>query len=471
MLDKKNYMNDTVIGEIYNSFSPIEIKSLDKYLKNSQWKQSETVIKCHEYFYDLWRQANIEEGSKEKLYNYIYPNEPFVDSKLRFTQNRVLKSIQEWKIVIENEKENPFTTKIWKDFLIEKQLRKNIQLNLHKKELIESSSDIRFLTHFFDAQEQSFFEFKFKKNYKEQFRTIINVMNQSELFADIVFIKNYCSLISFSKIYKSESFEFPESKLLLIKEKYHTTEIIAFKVYLTLIEMLQSGEESLYFEFKKLLFQHLDSWVDEEKLALINYLVNYTIQKSNAGNAAFIDERFEIYKFIESKGVFESKNFISFRTINNVVLVAIRKKEMHWAQEFLNKYIHTLPDEEQDTCSCFNYARIFFEQKKYKESLRELLKVDFGQDPFYATNAKLLLLKNYFILNEFEAFESLCLSFKEFVKSNKIIAENYKSAYLNFIKYTRKIFNATKSQRKKLKETILENKSLVEKGWLLEICE
>jgi hypothetical protein len=75
------------------------------------------------------------------------------------------------------------------------------------------------------------------------------------------------------------------------------------------------------------------------------------------------------------------------------------------------------------------------------------------------------------VLNEFEAFESLCVSFKEFIKSNKIIAENYKSAYLNFIKYTRKIFNATKSQRKKLKEMIQENKSLVEKGWLLEICE
>lgn len=464
-------MKETVLGEIYNALTPIEVKSLDKYLKNSNWRQSETIVRCHDYFYNLWRQTEIEKGSKSELYEYIYPQEEFVDTKLRFTQNRLLKAIQEWKLVQENENESPFAIKIWKDFLIEKQLRKNIQLNINKANSFNTSSDIRFLSHFFDAQENSFFEFKFKKNYKEQFKTIIEVMNQSEYFADLVFIKNYCSLISFSKIYKSESFELPIAKLNFIKEKYLKTSKIEFQVYLTLLEMLEYGNEIHYYEFKRLLFENLDHWIDEEKLALINYLINYTIQKSNAGNAAFIDERFDIYKFIESKGVFESKNFVSFRTINNVMLVAIRKKEMEWAQHFLSKYIKNLSAEEQETCACFNYARIFFEQKKYKESLRELLKVDFSQDPFYATNAKLLLLKNYVVLNEFEAFESLCVSFKEFVKSNKIIAENYKSAYLNFIKYTRKIFNATKSQRKKLKELIAENKSLVEKNWLLEICE
>lgn len=464
-------MKETVLGEIYNALTPIEVKSLDKYLKNSNWRQSETIVRCHDYFYNLWRQTEIEKGSKSELYEYIYPQEEFVDTRLRFTQNRLLKAIQEWKLVQENEHENPFAIKIWKDFLIEKQLRKNIQLNISKAISIDTSSDIRFLSHFFDAQENSFFEFKFKKNYKEQFKTIIEVMNQSEYFADLVFIKNYCSLISFSKIYKSESFELPIAKLNFIKEKYLKTSKIEFQVYLTLLEMLEYGNETHYYDFKRLLFENLDHWIDEEKLALINYLINYTIQKSNAGNAAFIDERFEIYKFIEAKGVFESNNFVSLRTINNVMLVAIRKKEMEWAQNFLTKYIKNLSEEEQDTCACFNYARIYFEQKKYKESLRELLKVDFSQDPFYATNAKLLLLKNYVVLNEFEAFESLCVSFKEFVKSNKIIAENYKSAYLNFIKYTRKIFNATKSQRKKLKEMIQENKSLVEKGWLLEICE
>jgi hypothetical protein len=44
-----------------------------------------------------------------------------------------------------------------------------------------------------------------------------------------------------------------------------------------------------------------------------------------------------------------------------------------------------------------------------------LLKVEYNQDLFYATNSKLLLMKIYFELNEFEAFQSLALSFKSFL--------------------------------------------------------
>jgi hypothetical protein len=73
----------------------------------------------------------------------------------------------------------------------------------------------------------------------------------------------------------------------------------------------------------------------------------------------------------------------------------LRKKQYDKATNFVQKYIAQLPYENQDSCLHFNLARIHFEKMNYKQSLRELLKVDFSQDHGYSLNSKLLLLKNY----------------------------------------------------------------------------
>ena len=107
----------------------------------------------------------------------------------------------------------------------------------------------------------------------------------------------------------------------------------------------------------------------------------------------------------------------------------------------------------------------------YKQSLRELLKVDFSQDHGYSLNSKLLLLKNYYELNESDAFDSLCSSFKEFVRKNKIVSDTYKLFLLNFIKMTKRLYEAPVNKKKKLLKELELATQIAEKNWLLEKCK
>lgn len=56
-------------------------------------------------------------------------------------------------------------------------------------------------------------------------------------------------------------------------------------------------------------------------------------------------------------------------------------------------------------------------------------------DVHYSLGAKELLLRIYYTLGETEAFLSLVFSFRIYLKRNKLITTEVKSAYENFIRY------------------------------------
>lgn len=463
-------MTNTVLGEIYYSFTTQELKLLDQYISTSNWQYSDTIVKCHECFQYHRLNHSLESLNKEEIFKYIYEEEKHNDSKLRFLFNRLIEAIREFVLLSQNKKENIFTEKVWIDFLLEKKLRKNIQYNLDKKE-IYTSIEYKFLNQYFKSQELNTFSANFSSDIKARFETFTDLMRNAELFNDLVFIKNYCSLISFTNVYQSIPFDLPENKLIEIKAKKWELIHPEFLVYLSLIDLLiQKTTTKCYYQYKKVLFDNFDIWIDDEKVNFVVYLLNYTSQQINRGAVEFIDEQYNLFNLFEEKNIFELKSYINSGRINNVVFIYLRKKEFEKATNFVNKYVDLLPEEMQDSCRHFNLARIYFENKKYKLSLRELIQVDFGQDTFYSINSKIILLKNYFELKESDAFDSLCSSFKEFIRKNKVISDINKISLLNFIKTIKKLYGATPKKVKKLGEEIQLNKQLAEKNWLMEKC-
>jgi hypothetical protein len=376
-------------------------------------------------------------------------------------------AVREFFVIYELGNDNIITQKVWMDILVHKKLRKNIQYNIEDKK-VDTNSEYRFLHQYFRSQEENQYNFNFTKDIKKQYSSIINIMNSAELFSDLVFLRNYCSLITFSNVYQSLPFELPIAKLKEIKEKKWEVNHLEFSVYLALIDLLIHQNKEFYLRFKTVVFENFDIWEDEEKVNFMAYLLNFTSLQINKGDVAYIDEQYNLFHYFEEIGIFDIPNYINQGRINNVVFIYLRKKEFQKAEDFVNKYVRLLDEEYMDTCRHFNLARIKFENKQYKESLRELLRVDFSKDAFYSINSKLLLLKNYFELHETDAFESLCASFKEFIRSNKVISDSNKTNYLNFIKSIRKLYQNTPSQLKKLHIEIEAQKQIMEKNWLLE---
>lgn len=463
-------MNNTVIGEIYQSLSLSELKQLDQYLSTSNWQYSETLIRCHECFAENRLKNSIESMSKERVFTHIYIEEQYNDTKLRFVFNRLLEAIKEAIVVKNLRDDNIFSEKIWIDFLIEKKLRKNLQYSIDKPNKAKSV-EYKFLFNFFKSEESANYAFRFSKDIKSQFSHMLDLMNNAEYFSDLVFIRNYASLVSFINQYQSIPLELPTQRLQEIKTKNHDKARPEFLVYLKLLNLLDNNnDKECYFEFKNSLFEHLTIWNEDEIDNLLAYMLNFTSQQINRGNIEFIDEQFELFNLFIEKDIYFTRKHITLSRINNAVFIYLRKAEFKKAENFVNKYTEYLSDGTKESCKHFNLARIKFESREYKLSLRELLRVDFSQDTFYSLNSKILLLKNYFELKETDALDSLCTSFSQYVKKNKVISNVYKMNLKNFIKMTSKIYKSSPNKISILMKALENQKDVAEKKWLMEKC-
>lgn len=460
-------MKQSIIGEIYFSWTKGELKKLNKFISTSHWSKSETMIQCHNCIAAYTNKEKLDQLTKEILFKAVYPKDDYNDNKLRFTLNRLMEAIKEFILLEENEKKNIHSEKIWMDFIQNKKLKKNILLNIESEYSFKNMHD-RLIYNYYKSAIKGNYVFNFATNIEERFKALLDMSHSVEEFSDYIFLKQYALMNTFNTKYQSQDFQLVLSKYNYIKNNLKYQNIIEFQVYISLIEMLLNSQSEYYYAYKNLVFQSLNSASDEDKIDLISYLLNYTSNQINLGKIEFIDEQYQLYIFFEKYDIYNISQFLSSSKVNNIVFIFLKKKDFTRAEKFIEDYVTLLPKEIMDSCRHFNLARIRFEKKMYKESLRELLKVDFGRDAFYSINSKVLLLKNYFEIKESDALSSLVISFKEYIKKNKVISESHKISIINFLKMVDKIYGATPSKAKKLDEDIYKQTQIAEKSWLLE---
>jgi hypothetical protein len=460
-------MKHSIIGEIYSNWTKTELKKLNKFITTSQWSRSETIVQCHQCLASYATKNKLEDLNKEILFQLTYPTDDYNDSKLRFTLNRLLEAIKEFVLLEENEKKNIHSEKIWMDFIQYKRLKKNILLNI-ENDYEPQNSQNKLLHHYFKSVLKGNYMFSFSSNVEEKYNSLIEMTKKAEEFSDFVFLRQYVLALTFYTKYNSSENQEALVRYHAIKGNIQYDLYIEFQTYISLIEMLHNQTIESYYAYKNLIFESFQKWDNEDKIHFISYLLNFTSSQINQGNINFIEEQSSLYDQFESNGIFNIPGYLSGSKINNVVFIYLKKKEYAKAEEFINRYLGTLLIENAESCRHFNLARIRFENSKYKESLRELLQVDFGRDAFYSINSKVLLLKNYYELKESDAFASLITSFKEFIKKNKIISESHKISIMNYIKMVDKVYAVTSGKAKKLEEEIKNHSQIIEKNWLLE---
>jgi hypothetical protein len=88
-------------------------------------------------------------------------------------------------------------------------------------------------------------------------------------------------------------------------------------------------------------------------------------------------------------------------------------------------------------------------------------------------NAKMMLLKIYYELDEVDALESLLESMRAYL-NRKEVTGYYRSNYQNIIRYTRKLVRINpydKAPKEKLRQEIQQVNPLTEREWLLRQLE
>ncbi|MGZ5281755.1 MAG: hypothetical protein ACXWEY_05685 [Bacteroidia bacterium] len=92
-------------------------------------------------------------------------------------------------------------------------------------------------------------------------------------------------------------------------------------------------------------------------------------------------------------------------------------------------------------------------------------------DIYFHLDAKVLLLKTYYELDEAEPFYSLVDAFTNYLKRNKLISDVQRSVYLNFVRYAKKLMQlhlGSKFSHAELRDEMSKLQGVANLQWLME---
>jgi len=252
--------------------------------------------------------------------------------------------------------------------------------------------------------------------------------------------------------------------------------------YQILLTLTESKNENHYRKLKLLLSKHQNKFPKQGMRDMYGFAQNYCIRQLNSGKPKYLKELFDWYKLLLKREIiFEGKQLSQF-DFKNIVTVGLRMEEFAWTKKFIEQYKHHISKEFQENSIAYNLSHFYFAKQEYKKAKKLLLSVRFT-DMYYQLDAKSMLLKTYYELNEINPLNSLLDAFRVNLRRSKKISEYQRLTYLNLLGFVKKLIRINASpptplqkrgEKKKLnelKKEISKTTEVADKKWLLKKVE
>lgn len=242
----------------------------------------------------------------------------------------------------------------------------------------------------------------------------------------------------------------------------------SISVYYEFLLIAQNGDLAEFKEYKKHLFAQRQYFLTDEFRDIYLLSLNFCIKKINEGMFSFSGEILDMYKKgLELELLFENKELTRF-TYNNIVGIALRIDDLEWVENFMLEYKERLNISYREATYSLNAARLAFIKNNYDNALVLLQSADYD-DLISHMTAKILQMKIYYELEEWDSLDYLLQALRIFIYRKRHIGYHYK-IWQNIISYTRRIRQTNpynKTAMEKLRKRIKAEKMLPEREWLL----
>lgn len=219
----------------------------------------------------------------------------------------------------------------------------------------------------------------------------------------------------------------------------------------------------------------------EELKAMYDFPQNYCIAQVNKGNENYTEVLFDLQTLLVDKTFNMVNGFISQVSYRNIVTIALKLKKFEFSKKFIEDFKSKVAPEFRENTYNMNKANLYYSLEEYHKTISLLNQVEFT-DTYYAYYSKVILLKTYYALAEFETLSYFITAFKLNIKRNKELPPLYKKGADLFLSNFKKIFNIAEKidflDAKKVNEKLNQiaqdvnaEKNIHNRAWLLEIIE
>lgn len=448
---------------------PGELRALEHFLASPCHNLREDVQQLYAFIRqqmdDNWRGM-----TKEAAYAFVYPGQPFDKKRMHYLQSFLLKAVEAFLI-----QEELASDKVRQQlFLLQAYRRRNLpkffQKTLKRVRTYHQHS-FRGVEYHELAYAIEWENYLFSAGQQRDVPSQLPILNKT---LDTLFfcrrLKQSCLLQAHRAVFQ----EADDPRLLeLIMDFLEGSPFLKVPLvavyYYYLKAVKEPGQPAFYKEFKQLILTEKNDLPKEERRTLILLAINYGIQRFNLGQVSFLREVFELYQAgLEDASLLEHGRLSRF-AFKNIVGIGLRLEEFAWAESFIRNFQHTLSPRYRENYVHFSISKLRYTQGNYQEAMQQLLQVEYD-DLYLNLDAKIMLMKMYYELDEWQALDPLLTSVKRFIQRKKMMGY-HREAYLNIVSFIRKLVEVNpydKEAKSALYQEIEAASALGEKEWLLE---
>lgn len=411
--------------------------------------------------------------TRQALWATVYPGQPFDNRQLNHLMSWLLKSAEHF-LGLEYLNRNNFEIE-WQTgaALLARGLDKHYRFNAERLRRQLQFVPYRDAAHFLQRYRLADLELRAHMDQvtiRQSDDHLQEASDQLDFFYLTEKLKYACAMLNNQAIISSAyQFHFVEEVRRFVESHPLPPEAPGVAVYFRIFQMLtKENGDADFRELRQLLRLHGNRFPHTEMAWLYGYALNYCIRQIRNVREEFVPEALILYEQGIKSGILLGENgSLSPWHFKNIVKLALRLKRYEWTEHFIRDNYRLLEEEFRADALHYNLADLYFFTGRYGEAMEHLIQVEFT-DVHYNLGAKEMLAKIYYETGTHEALESLLHAFKIYLQRNRIITDDVRKAYLNFIKLLRLRLRATSDQLPTLRQRIEKTDSLTAKNWLLE---
>lgn len=453
---------------LFHSLSPSERVAFRKFLQSPYFNRREDVLSLYDFMLKESKKKKPN-WNKTSIFQQLFAPTPYEDSRMRHLLSMTFKLMESF---IAKGEENHEKIRELLNLAKAYRNRHLYKFFLQTVETLRTTleklpHDYQYY-HFQYLLEQEYYQFI--KNQKRMAEYNLQELSHA---VDIRFLTNKlkqsCSLHSHRTIYNIEYDEGLLSGVLETLDGSHYLDIPAISIYYYCYLALTQNDEAFFQLFRDQIFAYQDQFSVDEMRDLYLLAINFCIKRLNTGQEAYVKEAFQLYQSgLENKVLLE-KNRLSRFAYKNTVALGLRLKAHDWIARFLQEYTSYLEPKFRNSYFYYNMARLAYSLGDHQKAMSNLVKVD-SSDLLLNIDAKVLLLKMYYELEEFDALDSLLSSMQTLLRRKNMLAY-HRNNYVNIIRYIRKLAHSNaydKEAISQLRKEIELEEVLTERSWLLQ---
>lgn len=439
-------MYDSKLISIYLTLDIEEKRKLRKWLNSDFVNQNDDILSLFK-FIDSRKSINAKTVTKAKLHQYLYPDTPYNDLRIRHLLWLTTEVFESFIVYINIEKENSLKEKILSKFYINKGLLNYSNKTIEKAITAAKAVKIQNTEYFRNIYDLGaiYYDINSRNNRTQDFK-INESIDAFTVYAIVEILKSACIVNTIQKVMEFDSRQYLLQPVLAFLPASPLMEIPLVRIYYNIYQVAANESDTAFEIFLKDIKNNEALFTKQDLNGLYRTAINFCIKKSNQNIEYYTQKTFELYLYTIENEILIEHHEINRFIFTNTIAVGIKLKAFEKVESFIKKYSAYINETYRQNTIDYNTAKIIYAKNQHHQALKILLTNEF-KDTIWNVNSKYLVLKILFETGELDTFEIHLKAFKIYIK--RISNIGYHKAYFtNTCKSLTLLFNILKKPQK-----------------------